>query len=106
MTRKIIDREDVRQARADLAAFAALIGWPLTRAQADALRLGTRQTVVVAPRQTGKSRSLAVLAAHWAFARPGQIVLVVSAGEAAALRLLSTVRQVAAHPLLAGSVAD
>ena len=99
-------RQDVSAARADLAAFAALIGWPLTDTQAAALRLEKRQTVIVASRQAGKSRSLAVLAAWWAYRNKGATVLVISAGDEASTRLLRTVRSVAEHPLLAGSIVD
>lgn len=96
----------VERARADLAAFAELIGQPLRPAQAAGLRLDVRTTVIVAPRQTGKSYSLAVLALWWAFRLPRQRVLLVSAGEDASRRLLSTIRGIAAQPLLAGSVLD
>ncbi|HYI35647.1 MAG TPA: terminase family protein [Thermoleophilaceae bacterium] len=61
--------------------------------------------VVVAPRQSGKSRSLATYAAWRAFRSAGARVLVVSASEEASRRLLRDVRAlVAASPLLAGSV--
>lgn len=100
-------RTDLRAARVDLAAFARLCARPLTAWQARALQLERRFTVVVAPRQTGKSRSLALLALHWAFRQPGQRVLIVSAGEEAAKRLLAEVRDLAASsPLLSGSVVD
>lgn len=101
-----MNREDLRRARADVAAFGSLVGWPLTSVQAAALVLEARETVLVAPRQTGKSYSLAVLSCWWAFRRPGQRVLIVSAGEDAARRLLGTVRAVAASQVLAGSVVD
>ncbi|MDP2711621.1 MAG: AAA family ATPase [Solirubrobacteraceae bacterium] len=95
------------RARQDLGAFAELVGRPLATWQAASLTLERRTTVIVAPRQTGKSRSLAVLALHRAFRTAGIRVLVVSAGEDAAKRLLSEVRAVAADsPLLAGSVVD
>lgn len=101
------DRATLARAREDLGEFASLVGRPLTGWQTDALRLERRTTVVVAPRQTGKSRSLAVLALHQAFRTPGVRVLVVSAGEDAAKRLLGEVRAVAAgSPLLTGSVVD
>lgn len=98
---------DLDRLREDLGAFAAAVGHPLTDWQARALDLETRVTCILAPRQTGKSRSLALLGLHWAFARRGQHVLVVSAGEEAARRLLGEVRRIAvASPLLAGSVVD
>jgi hypothetical protein len=100
-------RADLRRARADLKAFSDAIEHSLTATQAGSLRLEQRTTVVVAPRQTGKSRSLSVLALWWAFRRGDQRVLVVSAGEHAARRLLGEAAAVAMRsPLLAGSVVD
>jgi hypothetical protein len=96
-----------KAARDDLAVFADLVGRPMKDWQVESLRLERSTTVIVAPRQTGKSRSLAVLALHRAFRSPGVRVLVVSAGEDAARRLLTEVRSVATgSPLLAGSVVD
>jgi len=98
---------DVRALRSSLAAFAVEVGRPLTPVQAGSLRLERRTTVVVAPRQSGKSRSLAVLALHRAFGSPRHRTLIVSAGEEAARRLLAEVRAIAAgSPLLRGSVVD
>lgn len=98
---------DLQLARADLATFADIVGRPLTPWQARSLTLEARTTVIVAPRQSGKSRSLAVLALHGAFRLPGQRVLIVSAGEEAAKRLLGEVRSIAVgSPLLRGSVVD
>ena len=99
-------RQDITQARRDLGAFATLIGWPLETWQRDPLKLETRQTVLISPRQCGKSRSLSVLALWWAFRKPNQMILVLSAGDVAASRLLRTIRQAAAHPLLGASVND
>src|SRR6266852_785972 len=78
----------------------------MTSWQLDALTLETRQTCLVAPRQTGKSWSLATLACWWAFRQPDQMVLIVSPGEIAAGRLLREIQRIAAKPLLAGSVVD
>lgn len=98
---------DVRTMRSSLPAFAAEVGRPLAAWQAAALELEARTTVVVAPRQSGKSRSLAVLALWRAFRERGHRVLVVSAGEEAARRLLAEVRAIAVgSPLLASSVVD
>ena len=100
-------RADLRRARADLRAFSDAIDHQLTETQAESLRLERRTTVIVAPRQTGKSRSLSVLALWWAFRRAGQRVLVISAGEQSARRLLSEAAAVAMRsPLLAGGVVD
>jgi hypothetical protein len=97
-------RQEITDARKDLGAFGRLMGHPLTDWQLEALSLRTRQTCLVSPRQCGKSYSLSVLACWWAFRRPRQVVLVVSATQDAAERLLESVRLVASHPLLAGSV--
>jgi len=97
-------KEDIRRARDDLATFARLVGWPLLSYQSEALRLETRVTVLVAPRQTGKSYALAILSLWFAFKKARQRVLVVSAGEEASKRLLAEVGAIAAHPLLKGSV--
>ena len=97
----------LRKARGDLLAFSKLVRTPLAPWQAEALRLERRTTVIVAPRQVGKSRSLAVLGLWWAFRKRGQRVLIVSAGEEASRRLLGEVRRiVAGSGLLAGSVTD
>lgn len=98
---------DPSKARKDLAVFAEMVGWPMTGWQAEGLALDSKSTVLVAGRQMGKSRSLALLSLWWAFSKPGQVVLVVSAGEEASRRLLATARRIAASsPLLAGSVLD
>ena len=88
-------RGDVDRARTDLAAFSRLVGRELTGFQAEALSLATRHTVLLAPRQTGKSWSLATLTAWWLFRQPRQEVLVLSAREDTAKNLLKAVRQVA-----------
>lgn len=98
---------DALRARESLAAFASMAGRPMTAWQAEALRLDVRTSVVVAPRQSGKSRSLAVLALWWAYRRRGQRVLIVSAGKEASRRLLAEVRAIATgSPFLRGSVVD
>lgn len=98
---------DVRELRSSVGVFAAEVGEPLAAWQVAALGLDARTTVIVAPRQSGKSRSLAVVALHRAFREPGHRALVVSAGEEASRRLLAEVRRAAAgSPLLSGSVVD
>lgn len=98
---------DLARAREDLGAFAAMVGHPLTAVQAAALTLATRITAILAPRQSGKSRSLALAALHAAFRQPGAVVLIVSAGEEASRRLLGEVRRIAASsPLLRPSLVD
>lgn len=100
-------RADLQRAREDVGVFADLVGRPLAPWQASALRLQRRFTVVQAPRQSGKSRSLAVLALWWAYRRRDQHVLIVSAGEEAAKRLLAEASRVATGSRwLAGSVVD
>jgi hypothetical protein len=98
---------DFDAARRSLSAFADLAGRPLTEQQTDSLMLEARVTVIVAPRQSGKSESLGVLGLHHAFAHSRSRVLIVSAGEEAARRLLARVREIAtSSPLLRGSVVD
>lgn len=86
--------------------FAACLDMPMTDFQAEAMRLTSRYTVVRAPRQTGKSRSLALVAVWSALRAPGAVVLIVSASELGARRLLSNVREVTSHPLLRGDVLE
>ena len=93
----------------DVAAFSAEAtpGPTLTDVQAASVGLVARLTAIVAPRQSGKTWVLVILALWWAFRRRGQRVLIVSAGEEASRRLLAEVRRLAAvSPLLAGSVVD
>jgi hypothetical protein len=93
--------------RADLAAFAVAVGMPLADWQAESLTLDRRTTIIQAPRQSGKSRALAVLALHRAFSNAGHHTLLVSAGEEASRHLLAQAADVALRsPLLAGSVPD
>jgi len=91
--------------RDDLQAFSKAVGRPLTDWQASALRLEAPITTVVAPRQSGKSRSLAVVALHSAFRRRKQHVLLISSSEATSRRLLRDILDIAAgSDLLAGSL--
>ena len=109
MPRRVVPVSDLLAAMADdhgAPAFAACLSLPMTDYQAEAMRLESRYTVVRAPRQTGKSRSLAVVAVWAALRRPAQTVLIVSASELGARRLLSQVREVTALPLLRGDVLD
>jgi Terminase large subunit, T4likevirus-type, N-terminal len=98
---------DVTVLRRDLGAFAAECGRPLTPWQLDALQLRVRTTVIVGSRQSGKSRSLSVLALWTAFRKRDQHVLLISSGEDAAKRLVTEVRHVIRDtPLLHTSVVD
>jgi hypothetical protein len=98
---------DLRTLRDNLSAFADAIGTPLAPWQADSLWLEQRVSAIVAPRQSGKSRSLAVLALHWAYKKHGQRVLIVSAGEEASRRVLTEIRNIVTHsPLLRASAVD
>jgi len=71
-----------------------------------ALELETRTTVIVAPRQTGKSYSLTLLGLWQAFRKREQRVLIVSASEDAAKRVLAEMIRVAQSPLLVGSIVN
>jgi hypothetical protein len=96
-----------RRARSDLLEFSIAVDCPLTDWQASSLQVERRVTTIVAPRQSGKSRSLAVLGLHRAFRERGHRVLVVSASDDAAKRLLAEAAAVAtSSPLLRGSVVD
>jgi hypothetical protein len=98
---------ELRRLREDVRCFSKAVGCEIASWQAVCLRLERRTTTIVAPRQSGKSRSLAVLALWWASRRQRQRVLIVSAGEEASRRLLAATAAVAAaSPLLAGSVVD
>jgi len=72
---------DLARLRSDLRAFSVGVGQPLAAWQAAALVLAARVSVIVAPRQSGKSRSLSVLALWWAFRNHASRVLLVSAPE-------------------------
>ena len=106
MGRKVPDQAAADAAQDDLGAFARLVGQPLAPFQLEALTLATRHTALLAPRQTGKSYSLALLVAWWVYSRPGQQVLMISNREDTAKALLKVVRDVARHPLLRMSVTE
>jgi hypothetical protein len=87
--------------------FARMAGSPRELFQERAFELVKRTTCVVAPRQSGKSETLALALLWLAYRRPGQKILIVSAGELASQRVLEVVRRIAASsPLLAGSIVD
>jgi len=92
--------------RTSPAAFGAWAGKPLTAVQTRATSLEARTTVILAPRQTGKTRSLAVLVAWWAARRARQVVLIVAAIEDSAKRDLREVGALLADSDLARSVLD
>ena len=87
-----------------LPAFAALIGWPMEPWQAEAMTLSSRYLVLRAPRQTGKSRCIALAAAWLALRRPEQTIIITSASEVGARRLLATVAEVLSAPVLRADV--
>jgi Helicase len=97
---------DIQTLKNDLGVFSHVVKCPLTDWQLHALSLDTRVTTIVAPRQSGKSRSLSVLGLHAAFRRRCH-VLIVSAGEDSSRRLLGEIRAiVSASPLLRASAVD
>lgn len=101
------DRATLARARDDLAVCADLVGRPLTAWQVDALRLRTRISVIVSPRQLGKTWALETLAPWFGFAHAGVLVLISSAGEEAALGVLRGIREcIAGSDILKGSVVD
>ncbi|WP_307848053.1 terminase large subunit domain-containing protein [Gordonia sp. SCSIO 19800] len=103
-----ITAEDLRAGIASPAAFAEhLVGEPLWPHQQEMVSSPARIRVMCAGRQVGKSRTLAIEALHRAFTQPRALVLLISAGEIAARRLLEECATLAsASPLLRGSVVD
>jgi hypothetical protein len=103
----VIADETLRRLRDDPAYFAeTLTTEPLWRHQAKLVRSKARTRCVLAGRQCGKSRAISVLSLHTAFAAPDRLVLLVSATELAARRLVGEIAWLAQAPLLAGSVVD
>lgn len=92
----------------DPGAFASeVLGQPLWPYQLDFARSEARYRVVCAGRQVGKSTTLATLALFEAATRRNVLVLVVSAGEEAAKRLLADCAALASgSSALASSVLD
>ena len=86
---------------AEVLCGAAL--WPH---QVEVIRSAARYRILCAGRQAGKSRLFAVMALHKAFSQPGAVILIISAGETAAQRLLAEVSALASSPLLTASVTD
>lgn len=97
-----------RRAGTEPEFFArVLLGHELWAHQVDVARSVARYRVICAGRQVGKSRLLAVLALWEAFRGADRMVLIVSAGESAAKRLLDECAALAASsPLLRGSVLE
>jgi hypothetical protein len=102
-----VDAEVVQRARDDIGFFAkAVCGAELWPHQLEVALSTARYRCVAAGRQSGKSRGLAVIASHAAFAKPGVLVLIVSAGEVASARLLAECSSLTSSSLLKGSVVD
>jgi len=103
----VIDTSALARARDDVGVFAEmLVGEPLWPHQLAFARSKARTRAACCGRQSGKSRTLAVIGLHAAFCGPDRLVLVVSATDDAAKRLLSEVASLASSPILAGSVVD
>jgi Terminase large subunit, T4likevirus-type, N-terminal len=98
---------DLLAALRDPVRFAeVLCGAPLWDHQVQIIRSPARYRILCAGRQAGKSRLFAVMALHKAFSQPGAVILIISAGETAAQRLLAEVSGLASSPMLAASVTD
>jgi Terminase large subunit, T4likevirus-type, N-terminal len=98
---------ELRTLRRDLGAFCEAVGHPLTAWQLAALALEPFITVIVAPRQSGKSRALVLACLWWCFRRPAQSVAIVGASEESAKRDLRLAAEiVASFPPLAASTVD
>jgi hypothetical protein len=90
----------------DPVRFAeVLCGQPLWPHQIEVIRSRARYRVLCAGRQAGKSRLFATMALHKAFSRPGAVILIISAGETAAQRLLAEITSLLSSDLLAPSKA-
>lgn len=89
-------------------AFAKrLVGQELWDHQRELAECPARYRVVCAGRQVGKSRGVAIIALHRAYTKPGSLILLVSAGEVASVRLLEECASLAlSSPMLAGAVLD
>lgn len=92
----------------DPGAFAAeVLRQPLWDYQLEFARSSARYRFVVAGRQVGKSTTLATLALFEAATRAGILVLVVSAGDEAAKRLLADCVALSKNsPVLSSSIVD
>lgn len=89
-------RAVLHRAGSDPCWFAEhLVGRPLWEHQREVVESPARYRVLCAGRQVGKSALLAVLALHDAFRAPDRLVLIVSAGDTAAKRLLEDVAALA-----------
>ncbi|MDQ3729633.1 MAG: terminase family protein [Actinomycetota bacterium] len=99
---------DHTPARDDLRAFADLAGHPLEPWQAEALSVHEREqreTAIVGPRRSGKSRGAAILGLHWCFRNPGASVLIISSTADGAKRLLAQAASIArSSPVLSVSL--
>jgi hypothetical protein len=104
-----VDAEVLDRCREDPVTFARVIlGVTLHPYQEEPFRHRSRVTVVKGGRQVGKSFGAgAVTALHHAFARPRSETLIISAGEASAKYLMSTIQRMAAGAvLLKGAMLD
>ena len=83
----------------DPVAWAAdCLGWSADPWQAELLRSPTRQIAVCCSRQSGKSTSTSILAAHTALFQPGALVLLTSPSQRQASELLKKVHGVLTAP--------
>ena len=98
---------DLERAKDDVGVFAKeLIGESLWPHQEAVVHSTARIRAMASGRQAGKSRTLAVEALHTAFAKPGSLVLLVSAGEQASKDLLAHISALAQAQWLGASVVD
>ena len=101
------DPGNLRRAITDVRVFSkAICGAELWPHQVAVANSPARYRAICSGRQAGKSRALALLALHKAFTSPGCLVLIVSAGEIAAQRVLADIGDLCGRPLLRGSVVD
>jgi len=98
---------ELRRAITDIRVFSkAICGAELWPHQVEVCNSPARYRAICSGRQAGKSRLLALMSLHKAFTSPGSLVLIISAGEIAAQRVLGDIGDLCGRPLLRGSVVD
>lgn len=98
---------DLALLKRDLGAFARAVGRPRTEWQLAAARMETRLSLLCAGRQLGKSELLGLVGLFRASGEREHLVLIISASDHAARRLLALAATIAqGSDLLRGSVVD
>ena len=97
----------MRYALAPVDWAAEVLNWTADAWQADLLNCPDKAIAVCCSRQSGKSTTTAILAAHTALFQPGALVLLTSPSQRQASELLTKLRNVLTAPAVAAKlVAD